>query len=325
VEKRDFQESMVNKFSILRKGIARLFNPQKNTLIVSSSIKSKEPNAQPIFPDPYLKPVSQDLKPESDFQTHEAHGNLNVIGHFLPCDNSLNLLNAYLFSHENFQEDFLKLKKILEMDQIIFEIGCGSGEVAYEIALKNSHIGVIATDKYDWTAPAKEGSHYQKVALAWRDKQLKIQSFLPDNLVVLRAETDILRFFPDHRIDTVLMLNPEPTVCEAFLKFISENTWYQKIKPGPNQILVVPFSREMGVNACSGFECVYTEHRLGELGILKTGHFHFRRGEKNHWGIDMTRASAYSRNSTQNDVYVYGNQFQAKPLSSWNKMIRKIF
>jgi hypothetical protein len=81
----------------------------------------------------------------------------------------------------------------------------------------------------------------------------------------------------------------------------------------------------MGVNACSGFECVYTEHRPGELGFLKTGIFISDVGEKNHWGLDMTRASAYSRNSTQNDVYVYGNQFQAKPLSSWNKMIRKIF
>jgi hypothetical protein len=315
---RDFQESMVKKFSLLRKGIARLFNPQKNTLIVSSSIKFKEPTAQPKIPDPYLNPAL-------DFQTHEEHGNQDAIDHFLPCDKSLNLLNAYLISHENVQDDFLKLKKILGMDQIVFEIGCGSGEVAYEIALKNPHIGVIATDKYDWTVPAKAGSHYQKVALAWRDKQLKIQSFLPDNLAVLRAETDILRFFPDHCIDTVLMLNPEPTVCETFLNFISENTGYQKIKPGPKQILVVPFSREMGVTACSGFECVYTEHRPGELGFLKTGHFQFRRGEKNHWGIDMTRASAYSRNSTQNDVYVFGNQFQATPLSSWNKMIRKIF
>jgi hypothetical protein len=314
---------MVKKISILRKGIASLFNFQKNILTVSSSIKPKEPTVQPIFPDPYLNPTF-DFQ-TYDFQTYEEHGNRDAIDHFLPCDDSLNLLNAYLLSHENFEEDIFKLKKILEMDQIIFEIGCGSGEVAYEIALKNPHTGVIATDKYDWTTPAKAGSHYQKVALAWKDKQLQIQSFLPDNLVVLRAETDILRFFPDHCIDSVLMLNPEPTVCEAFLKFISENTWYQKIKPGPNQILVVPFSREMGVSACSGFECVYTEHRPGELGFLKTRHFQFRRGEKKHWGLDMTRASAYSRNSTQNDVYVYGNQFQAKPLSSWNKMIRKIF
>jgi hypothetical protein len=315
------------KFSILHKGISRLLNHQKNTPAVSSSIKSQDSTVLPIGPEPYLNPPK-------DFQVHEKHGNQYVklpgtdpraSDHFLSCDDSLNLLNAYLLSHENFQADISKIKKILAMDQIIVEIGCGSGEVAYEIALKNPHTGVIATDKYDWTTPAKTGSHYQKVALAWKDKQLKIQSFLPDNLVVLRAETDILRFFPDHCIDTVLMLNPEPTVCEAFLKFISENTWYQKIKPGPNQILVVPFSREMGMSACSGFECVYTEHRPGELGFLKTGHFQFRRGEKNHWGLDMTRASAYSRNSTQNDVYVYGNQFQAKPLSSWNKMIKKIF
>jgi hypothetical protein len=319
-------KSMV-KFSILRKGIIRLLNYQKNRVAFFSSTKSQTSTNLPTFPGPYSNVPSH-------IQADELHGypyayppgNDQEAGdHFLPCDDSLNLLNAYLLSHENCHENISKLKKIIGMADIIFEIGCGSGEVAYEIALRNPHVGVIATDKYDWAVPVQTGSHYQKVAIAWREKQLNIQQCHPDNLVVLRAEADILRFFPDHCIDSVLMLNPEPRVCEAFLKFISENSWYQKIKPGPNQILVVPFSREMGVNACGGFECVYTEERPGELGFLKAGHFQFRRGEKHHWGLDLTRASAYSRNSALNDVYVYGNQFQAEPLSPWDKMIRKIF
>jgi hypothetical protein len=320
-------KSMVN-FSILRKGLTRLLNYQKTQVASSSTIKSQKSTVWPIFQGHYFNPPS-------DMQSNEQHGNqyayppgndLEAGDHFLPCDDSLNLLNAYLLSQENFHEEIVKLKKILEMDHIIFEIGCGSGEVAYEISLKNPHWGVIAIDKFDWATPIKAGSHYQKVAVAWREKQLKIQQYLlPDNLVVLRAEADILRFFPDHRIDSVLMLNPEPKVCEAFLKFISENSWYQKIKPGPNQILVVPFSREMGVNACGGFECAYTEERPGELSFLKAGHFQFRSGEKIHWELDLTRASAYSRNSALNDVYIYGNQFQTEPLSTWNKMIRKIF
>jgi hypothetical protein len=74
-------------------------------------------------------------------------------------------------------------------------------------------------------------------------------------------------------LTTVLLLNPEPTVCEAFLKFISEDSWYQKIKPGPNQILVVPFSREMRESTCGGFECAYSEDRPGELKFLKGGPF----------------------------------------------------
>lgn len=316
------------KFSILRKGITRLLNYKNNRTMFSSTVKTQESKTLPIFPVP-------SVNFPSGFQFLENHGNQNAHppgadkrpgDHFLPCDDSLNLLNAYLLSHENCHEDISKLKKIIEMANIIFEIGCGSGEVAYEISLKNPQWGVIAIDKFDWATPIKAGSHYQKVAVAWREKQLKIQQYLlPDNLVVLRAEADILRFFPDHCIDSALMLNPEPKVCEAFLKFISENSWYQKIKPGFNQILVVPFSREMGVTVCGGFECAYTEERPGEMGFLKTCLFQFRRGEKYHWGLDLTRASAYSRNSALNDVYVYGKQFQAEPLSNWNKMIRKIF
>jgi hypothetical protein len=311
------------KFSKLREKITSLFNFQKNKQEISSTLKLQES----INPGSYLNPpfdvriiekhVDQHyLSPGTDFEAGD---------HFLPSDDSLNLLNAYLLSHENVQEDIFKLKKILDMPNIIFELGCGSGEVSYEIALKNPSRGVVATDKYDWTVPLKEGSHYQKVARAWKDKRLKIQQYLPDNLVVLRAEIDILRFFPDYRLDSVLMLNPEPKVCEDFLKFISEKSWYKKIKPGPDQILVVPFSREIGVTACGGFEFAYTEERPGELMFLKVGHFQFRLGDKIHWGVDMSRASAYSRNSTKNDVYIYGNQFQEKPLSTWDKMIRKIF
>jgi hypothetical protein len=317
---------MVN-FLFLRKGIARLLSYPKNRPTLSSTIKPQEPTVLSVLPSAYFKPSLdfQDAKTYADPYVHPPGTDQEAGDHFLPGDHSLNLLNAYLLSHENFHEDISKLKKILDMTRIIFEIGCGSGEAAYEIAVKNPDLGVIAIDKYDWNEPVKAGSHYQKVALAWREKQLKFQQYNPDNLVILRAEADILRFFPDHCIDSVLMLNPEPKVCEAFLKFISENSWYQKIKPGPLQILVVPFSREMGVNACGGFECAYTEERPGELSFLKVGYFQFRCGEKHHWGLDLTRASAYSRNSAQNDVYIYGNQFQPEPLSTWHKMVRKIF
>lgn len=314
------------KFSIFRKGIIRLLNLPKNRLSFYSNIQPQAPKGLPISPERYF--------PTFDFKPDQEHGNFHscpsgtdqaVGDHFLPSDDSLNLLNAYLLCHENSQDDISKLKKILEMPHIIFEIGCGSGEAAYEIAMKNPHVGVIAIDKYDWAVPDKSGSHYQKVALAWKAKQLKIQEYLPGNLVVLRAEADIMRFFPDHCIDTVLMLNPEPKVCEAFLKFVSEKSWHDKIKTGFNQIIVVPFSREMGVNACGGFECSYTEERPGELSFLKVNHFRFRRGKKYHWRLDLTRASAYSRNSAHNEVYIYGNKFQEQPPSNWNKMIRKIF
>jgi hypothetical protein len=315
------------KFLKVREKITSLFNFQKNKQEVSSTLKAEKAMFMPIENESRLNPpfCVQIIEKQKDQYTIPPGTDFGPGDHFLPSDDSLNLLNAYLLSHKNVEEDIFRLKKILDMPNILFEIGCGSGEASYEIALKNPDWGVIATDKYDWAVPAKAGSHYQKVALAWKDKQLKIQQYLPDNMVVLRAEIDILRFFPDYRLDSVLMLNPEPKVCEAFLRFISETSWYNKIKPGADQILVIPFSREIGVTACGGFECAYTEERPGELMFLKVGNFHFRQGEKIHWGIDMTRASAYSRNSTQNDVYIYGNQFQEKPLSAWNKMIKKIF
>jgi hypothetical protein len=316
------------KFSIFRKGITRLLSYQNSRTIFSSTVKTQESKDLPIFPGTPVNHLQFDfpiLANHGDQHAHPPGTDQGPGNHFLPCDESLNLLNAYLFSHENSNEDISRLKNILDLSHIIFEIGCGSGEAAYEIASKNPHTGVIAIDKYEWAVPVKAGSHYQKVALAWREKQLKIQHSLPNNLVVLRAEADMIRFFPDNCIDSVLMLNPEPKVCEAFLKFICENSWYKKIKPGPNQILVVPFSREMGVNACGGFECAYAEERPGDLVFLKAGPFQFRRGEKNHWGLDLTRVSAYSRNSTRNDVYICGNQFHTEPLSTWHKVIGKIF
>jgi hypothetical protein len=247
------------------------------------------------------------------------------VDRLLPGEDSLMLLNAYLFSRENSQEDISKLKKILKADHIIFEIGCGSGEVAWEIAKKNPYTGVIAIDKYDWTVPLNKGSHYQKTALVWREKRLKAQQYAPENLVLLRGEGEIIRFFPDHCIDTVLMINPEPKVCEAFLKFISQDKWFQKIKPGSTQIFVVPFSRELGVSAYGGFEWDYSETGPVNLDYLSVSPFEFRRGEKNHWGLDLSRASAYSRNSTRNDVYIYGNQFQVSSLSAYHTIIKKIF
>ncbi len=241
----------------------------------------------------------------------------------LAADESLTLLNAYLFSQENTSGDITKMKGVLEMDPLIFEIGCGSGEAAWEIAKNNPHTGVIAIDKYDWTVPVRQGSHYQRTALAWREKRLQAQLHTPVNLVVLRAEFDIIRYFPDHCIDTVLMINPEPKVCEVFLRLMGEKKWFNKIKPGPSQILVVPFSREMGVSACGGFECDYSGDRPGNLGFLFAPPFRFHRGENMHWGLDLSRASAYSRNSTRNEVFVYGNQYPSKPLSAWHNMLKK--
>lgn len=317
---------MKNMFNF-GKEMLRLLNHKITRREISSNIQTRNPCSF----EPSNETLSHALFSSKNVycstaqSVHSPGVHQKPAGHLLPGEDSLMMLNAYLFSRDNFQEDIPKLKKILKMEHVIFEIGCGSGEVAWEIAKKNPYTGVIAIDKYDWTVPLNEGSHYQKTALVWREKCLKAQQYAPENLVLLRGEAEIIRFFPDQSIDTVLMVNPEPKVCEAFLKFISQDRWFQKIKPGSGQIFVVPFSRQLGVTAYGGFEWDYSGTGPENLDYLCVSPFEFRRGENNHWGLDLSRASAYSRNSTRNDIYIYGNQFQASSLSVYHTIIKKFF
>ncbi len=239
-------------------------------------------------------------------------------------EESFCLLRSYLATQENFPEEVQKLERILKMPRLILEIGCGDGEGACQIALQNPDVGVIATDKYELTSVIGDWSHYRRTALDWREKRLAAQHFAPDNMALLRAEADILDFFPDNFLDSIFLLNPEPRVAEAFLKTIQQTSWINKVKPGPTQILVLPYSRAMGAIACGGFEFDHSEDAKG-VAFLVSGPLRFRREECVHWGLNLSRLSAYSKNSTQNNLYVYGNAFRHAPESFWQSWIRKIF
>jgi len=213
----------------------------------------------------------------------------------------------YLNRRENHIDDIRRTNDILRMPRVLLEIGCGSGEAARLIALENPGMGVIATDLYDFTCEPANGSYYGKIARQWCARELTSQKDVPPNLVVLRAEADLLRCLPDAVLDTILLINPEPLVGQAFIQFLQEEQVAAKIKPGPNQIVILPYSRELGVMACGGCSFEHDPDWSRGLGYILGSGLAFRRGLSVQWGVDLLRVSAYSGNSTQRDIFIYGD------------------
>jgi hypothetical protein len=214
---------------------------------------------------------------------------------------------AYLLERDNCSGDIDKLDTVLQMPQVLLEIGCGDAEAARQIALKNPGIGVIATDLYDWSQQQPGGGAcYGQVAQGWRDRDLPVQADTPVNLVVLRAEADLLHCLPLRSIDTVLLINPETAVGTSFLALIQGQSLSLKIKRGPNQIVILPYSREMGVMACGGCDFEHDPDWSRGLGFMMGSGLRFTRGASIQWGVDLSQISAYTRNSTQRNIFVCG-------------------
>ena len=114
----------------------------------------------------------------------------------------------YLFHQENCPRDIQRLEAILRMPRVLLEIGCGDAEAARQIALKNPGTGIIATDLYAQAPCQSNGSGYGKTAWSWRQRLLPAQQDAPANLVILRAEADLLGFLPDRSVDTVFFAQP---------------------------------------------------------------------------------------------------------------------
>lgn len=213
-------------------------------------------------------------------------------------------IEAYLSALENFPEDILKCRSILSLPQQIVEIGCGTADIALQVALRNPDIGVWATDKFECDGTGACGSGYRRMALAWREKKLGAQQACPENLVVLRAEVDLLHYLPTHTIDAVVLINPEPAVGEAVLTRLATPAIYGKLKPGTGRIVVLPFSREMGIMACGGLEFDHSPDWSRGLGFLQSSPLVFIKAQQHQWGIDLS-ASRYTPNSTQSGAYVH--------------------
>jgi hypothetical protein len=217
------------------------------------------------------------------------------------------LADSYLEAQGNSSADIDKLHQILQYPCIILEIGCGSCEIAMQIAIRNRYVGIIATDLYECHAPRHKASGYHRVARAWRKRGLAAQQLPLENLVVLKSEIDLLRLLPDQSVDTVLIINPEPTIGKILLDTLCQDSLHTRIKPGPKQIAILPYCREMGVYACGGFEFEHDEDWSLGLGFMMASGFQFRKAQQVQWGVDLYRTSPYWRNSTQTDVYVCGN------------------
>jgi hypothetical protein len=215
-------------------------------------------------------------------------------------------LAAYLDVEGNTAEDIQKVNFLLGMRTVLLEIGCGDGAVARQIAEKNPDVGVVATDVYLWNVPLPTGSHYRQVALAWEQRQLAAQQSSPANLVLLRARVDILGHLPEGRVDTVLMIHPEPSVGREVLHRLAEPTLLRALKPGGRRIMVLPHSRELGYWACGGHEFDHGPDWSRGLGFLMESPFAFSRGQRVQWGVNLSGASRYTANSTQVEVYVAG-------------------
>ena len=215
-------------------------------------------------------------------------------------------LDRYLRDAGNIPEDIDNARTLFRMANIILEIGGGDGEVARRIALKNPHMAVIATDAYHLDAQPQLGSHYRQVALAWQRRQLAAQQNPPGNLALLKAEVEILRHLPARCLDALLLINAEPKIGKAILERLADCDLYQALRPGPRQLVILPYCREMGVCACGGYEFEHDADWSRGLGYFLASRFAFRRADRVQWGIDLPRASRYTGNSTQTDVYVAG-------------------
>lgn len=214
----------------------------------------------------------------------------------------------YLRERENGEQDINKLIEILKMPQVLMEIGCGNAEAARQIAFRNPGIGVIATDLYDWSHPQYSRSGYGQIAREWRAGQLGAQMNPLANLVILRAETDLLQCFATQAIDTIILINPEPLVGKAILALLQGESLSLRMKHGPMQIVILPYSRELGLMACGGCGFEHDPDWSRGLGFIMGSGLRFKRGASIQWGVDLSRISAYTGNSTQRDIYIYGKQ-----------------
>ena len=215
---------------------------------------------------------------------------------------------GYLRERQNCEQDIHKLVGILNMPKVLMEIGCGNAEAAMKIALKNPDIGVIAIDLYDWSHPQYSSSGYGQIARDWRGGRLRAQMNPLANLVILRAETDLLQCFPIQAIDSIILINPEPLVGKAILGLLKGELLSLRLKHGPKQIVILPYSRELGLMACGGCGFEHDPDWSRGLGFIMESGLRFKQGASIHWGVDLSRISAYTGNSTQRDIYIYGKQ-----------------
>jgi len=216
-------------------------------------------------------------------------------------------LASYLENQGNRPDSIARFNTILKMSTVILELGCGNSEISWQIAMKNPDIGIVATDLYRSPCLTDSDSGYARANRSWVNGLLKAQVLAPDNLAVLRADADIIRFLPVKSIDTVLLINPEPAMGRAFLKFLEEDLVASAIRPGSRQLVIKPFSKKMGVTTCGGYEFDTEADWSRGIGFMMESPFNFKESAETQWEVDLGAFSDYSKNSTQTGVSICGN------------------
>jgi len=228
-------------------------------------------------------------------------------------------LQAYLENQGNLAETITRFGRILKMDTVILELGCGNAEIAWQIALKNPSMGVIATDIY--RSPCLTGAvvGYAKASRAWTNGLLKAQVFAPDNLVILRAGACLLSLLPPASIDTISMVNPEPAVGRAFLNLLAKTpAAVQAVRSERRQLVIKPFSKKMGITTCGGFEFITEPDWSRGIGFMVESPYDFRNAPRIQWKVDLGAFSDYSKNSTQTGVSICDNLRPSLPAVAEN-------
>ncbi len=214
---------------------------------------------------------------------------------------------GYLKSQGNRPEIIERFNRILKMDTIILELGCGNAEIAWQIASQNANVGVVATDIYRSPCLAGSVSGYAKASRAWTNGLLKAQILAPVNLAILRAGACLLRFLPAESLDSLLMVNPEPAVGRAFLELLAETPVNRAVRPGSKQLVIKPFSKKMGIATCGGYEFETGADWSRGIGFIAKSPFEFKEDSTTQWKVNLGTFSDYSKNSTQTGVLVCGN------------------
>lgn len=221
---------------------------------------------------------------------------------------------VYLELNDNDVEDAEKAFRIFsEYDEIVFEIGAGHGNVALEIAEKNPKVGVVAIDVYN------EHTGYNVLYGLWKKGKLKPQTANLDNLVLLRAEPDLLKLLPPRLISHVLLVNFERMALQGTLDILSVSGDQSPLKE-KSSIWLKPFTFHPWYFESPEFFASYTEEDLQAfkkssasqinedfVPEVRSGSFVFRKSGTEFMGVNAQMKSS-TADSLINSLYVWNSE-----------------
>ncbi|MDP8264788.1 MAG: hypothetical protein P9M12_04840 [Candidatus Aceula lacicola] len=158
-------------------------------------------------------------------------------------------LEYVLLSFDNTKEEIGKVYNLVNESKkngkkLLLEFGGGDAEAVRAIAELNQKKDIVSitTDQY---AIDKERAPrlYLDNAEEFEKRRLPAQTQGLENLVVARAEADILLYLPDNSLDYILLVNPNSIAVESLVAVIKNFDVMKKFKKGA-KIIIKTSSRE---------------------------------------------------------------------------------